>query len=427
MFKTMLSAVTRGAKRHATRLVALGLAAGVATVAGVASIGTAEAHGEKSQAAFLRMRTLGWYDMKWSKKVVNVNEEFEITGKLRIMKAWPVSVKTPETAFLNVGEPGPVAVRKVALVGGQFQPRSLALEVGKEYEFKIVLKARREGRWHIHGQLSVETGGPIPGPGEWIEIKGSMWDFTNPVTLLNGTTIDLESYGISEIYGWHLLWFVLGFAWLFYWFSQRGFVGRFLWVASGRGEELIGPTEIRIGVGALLGVLLIIGVTWGWAAAKYPNTIPLQAGNLKNIQALTDVDAPIKIKYEGGDYKVPGRELAATYTITNNSKEPLRIGEFLTAGLRFLNPDVYTTKVEYPDYLLADKGLSLSDNTPIGPGETRKVTVTAKDARWDIERLSGLSYDVDSSFAGILFFFTPSGTRYHQEVSGFVLPTFISG
>jgi methane/ammonia monooxygenase subunit B len=426
MLTTMLKSLMHGAKRQAGRLFALGLAVGVASVATVASVGTAEAHGEKSQAAFLRMRTLNWYDVKWSKTSLNVNEEFEITGKLRIMEAWPVAVQVPDVAFLNVGEPGPVAVRKASFVGGQFAPRSLALEVGKEYDFRIILKARREGRWHVHTQLSVQTGGPIPGPGQWIEIKGNLYDFKNPVTLLNGTVIDLEQYGIGEIYGWHLLWFIIGFAWVGYWFSKRGFVGRFLWVASGKGEELITPNDTKVGIGSLAAILLIVGITWGWAAAKYPNTLPLQAGNLKNIVPLPDQDAPIKIKYEGGDYKVPGRELAATYTITNTGKEPLRIGEFATAGLRFLNPDVYTSKVEYPDYLLADKGLFLSDNSPIQPGETKKITVTARDARWDIERLSGLSYDVDSSFAGLLFFFTPTGQRYHLEVGGFVIPTFIS-
>ena len=122
---------------------------------------------------------------------------------------------------------------------------------------------------------------------------------------------------------------------------------------------------------------------------------------------------------------MPGRELVANFKITNNGKEPLRIGEFNTAGLRFLNPDVYTSKVEYPDYLLADRGLSLSDNSPIAPGETRDIAVTIQDARWDPERLSGLAYDVDSSFAGVLFFFSPSGARYPMEVGGPVIPTFM--
>ena len=83
MTTTMLSSLARQAKRQAGRLWALGLAAGLAVT--MAAIGPADAHGEKSQAAFLRMRTLNWYDVKWSKTNVTVNEEYEITGKLYIM------------------------------------------------------------------------------------------------------------------------------------------------------------------------------------------------------------------------------------------------------------------------------------------------------------------------------------------------------
>jgi len=75
--------------------------------------------------------------------------------------------------------------------------------------------------------------------------------------------------------------------------------------------------------------------------------------------------------------------------------------------------------------LLAERGLAVSDPAPVQPGETRDVAVTIQDARWDTERLSGLAYDVDSSFAGLLFFFSPSGEKYPVEVSGPVIPNFL--
>lgn len=73
---------------------------------------TASAHGEKSQAAFMRMRTIHWYDLKWSKEAVNVNEEVEITGKFHVFEGWPETVADPDDAFLNIGIPGPVFIRK---------------------------------------------------------------------------------------------------------------------------------------------------------------------------------------------------------------------------------------------------------------------------------------------------------------------------
>ena len=105
MTTTMFSSLAR----QAGRLWALGLAAGLALT--MAAIGPADAHGEKSQAAFLRMRTLNWYDVKWSKTNVTVNEEYEITGKLHIMNSWPAAIEVPAQCFLNTGQPGAMAAR----------------------------------------------------------------------------------------------------------------------------------------------------------------------------------------------------------------------------------------------------------------------------------------------------------------------------
>ena len=69
MKTTMFDLLARHAKRQAGRLWALGLAAGLAVT--MVATGPADAHGEKSQAAFLRMRTLNWYDLKWSKTSVH--------------------------------------------------------------------------------------------------------------------------------------------------------------------------------------------------------------------------------------------------------------------------------------------------------------------------------------------------------------------
>src|SRR4029077_16400715 len=109
MTATMFSSLARQAKRQAGRLWALGLAAGLAVT--MAAIGPAAAHGEKSQAAFLRMRTLNWYDLKWSKTNVTVNEEYEITGKLYLMNSWPAAIELPNQCFLNTGQPGAMAAR----------------------------------------------------------------------------------------------------------------------------------------------------------------------------------------------------------------------------------------------------------------------------------------------------------------------------
>jgi hypothetical protein len=85
------------------------------------------------------------------------------------------TVKVPDRVLdgcvVNTGQHGGVANQLGVWVGGQFTPRSMMLKVGETYEFRVLLKARRPGHWHTHVQLSCETGGPIPGPGQYIYIK----------------------------------------------------------------------------------------------------------------------------------------------------------------------------------------------------------------------------------------------------------------
>jgi methane/ammonia monooxygenase subunit B len=349
-----------------------------------------------------------------------------------VFSAWPQAVANPRVSFLNAGEPGPVLVRTAQFIGDQFAPRSVSLVPGNDYAFSINLRGRRAGRWHVHAQVNVEGGGPIIGPGQWIEIKGDMKDFTNPVTLLDGSTIDLEHYGISRVYAWHLPWLAVGAAWILFWFVRKGIIASYLRVATGREDQQVNDDDKRIG--AIVLALTILATIVGYAVTNstFPRTIPLQAGLQKPLTPIqTDGTAgvgkeQVRVDLNGGVYKVPGRELSINVKVTNSTSEPLRLGEYTAAGLRFLNPDVFTTKPEFPDYLLADRGLS-TDATPIAPGETKEIAVKIQDARWDIERLSDLAYDTDSQIGGLLMFFSPSGRRFAAEIGGPVIPKFVAG
>ncbi len=411
---------------RSVRALALGLAAAVAATTLPAAT-PASAHGERSQQAFLRMRTLNWYDVKWSKTEVNVNEDMELSGKVHVFSGWPQAVAKPEQSFLNVGEPGPVFVRKASFVSGIPVPRTFTLEIGKDYEYKILLRARRQGRYHVHVQINVKDGGPIVGPGQWISIKGDMANFTNPVTLLDGSTVDLETLGIKWTMVYHFLWMAAAAVWVIYWFMQKGIIARGWQVAAGKGDEMITNNDKRFGGLWLAGSMLALLFFYAQANNEFPRTLPMQAGLLTGIDPMDEGKQTVFATYGGGSYKVPGRELTIKLRIANHGTEPLKVGEFTTAGLRFLNPDVFTTKPEFPDYLLADRGLSVNDPSPIAPGETRDVVVTVQDARFDIERLSDLAYDTDSQFGGLLFLFAPSGKREKLEIGGPVIPRFQAG
>jgi methane/ammonia monooxygenase subunit B len=386
---------------------------------------TASAHGEKSQAAFMRMRTIHWFDLKWSKEEVVVNDTMTISGKFFVFAGWPETVDKPEIAFLNIGIPGPVFIRAGSWIGGQLVPRSASLELGETYEFKVLLKARRPGDWHVHTMMNVKGGGPIIGPGKWVTITGSMKDFTNPITTLTGETIDLETYNLSNTYFWHAFWYALGLAWMGYWMKKPMFVPRSIAVEAGKADSLISSTDRKVAMGFAAGTIAIVALSMSSTNEQYPVTTPLQAGLLRGIKSLEMPVTTIGVKVEDATYRVPGRAMQMTLTITNNGDSPIRLGEFNTAGVRFMDSAVAQDDTGYPDDLLAEEGLTVSDNSPLAPGQTRTVQVTASDAAWEVYRLADLIYDPDSRFAGLLFFYDEAGKRQLITIDAPLIPTFI--
>jgi len=386
---------------------------------------TASAHGEKSQAAFMRMRTIHWFDMNWSKEEVAINDTMSISGKFHVFAGWPETVDKPEVSFLNIGIPGPVFIRAGSWIGGQLVPRSVSLELGETYDFKVLLRARRPGEWHVHSMMNVEGGGPIIGPGKWVTITGSMGEFTNPLTTLTGKTIDLETYALDNIYFWHAVWYAIGLAWMIFWAKRPMFVPRHIAVSTGKAASLVSASDKKVATGFALGTVILLGVTMGTTNDAYPVTTPLQAGLMRGIKWIETPAATIDVKVEDATYRVPGRAMQMTLTITNNGDSPVRLGEFNTASVRFLDAEVLEDESGYPDDLLAEEGLTVSDNSPWAPGETRTVSVTASDAAWEVYRLADLIYDPDSRFAGLLFFFDEDGNRQMTMVDAPLIPSFI--
>jgi len=386
---------------------------------------TASAHGEKSQAAFMRMRTIHWFDLNWSKEEVPVNDTMTISGKFFVFSGWPETVDKPEISFLNIGIPGPVFIRAGSWIGGQLVPRSVSLELGETYDFKVLLKARRPGDWHVHTMLNVKGGGPIIGPGKWVTVTGSMKDFVNPITTLTGETIDLETYNLGNTYFWHAFWYALGLAWMAYWVRKPVFVPRHIAVEAGKADSLITGTDKKVALGFAAGTIAIVAMSMSSTNEQYPVTTPLQAGLLRGIKSIEMPATTVGVKVEDATYRVPGRAMQMTLTITNNGDSAIRLGEFNTAGVRFLDAAVAQDETGYPDDLLAEEGLTVSDNSPLAPGQSRTVQVTASDAAWEVYRLADLIYDPDSRFAGLLFFYDEAGNRQLITIDAPLIPTFI--
>ena len=130
--------------------------------------------------------------------------------------------------------PGPVFVRTERYLNGQASVSSAALKLGGDYDFKIVLKARLPGRYHLHPFFNLHDAGAVMGPGHWFEVAGDPAAFTNQVKTLNGDVIDMETYGLANGIGWHAFWFALGAAWLLWWVRRPLFIPRYKMLQSGQ-------------------------------------------------------------------------------------------------------------------------------------------------------------------------------------------------
>jgi methane/ammonia monooxygenase subunit B len=212
---------------------------------------------------------------------------------------------------------------------------------------------------------------------------------------------------------------------MFYWVRRPQFVPRSIAVEAGKADSLITATDKKVALGFAVGTIAIVAMSMGSTNEKFPITTPLQAGLLRGMKTI-ELPAPtVAVKVEDATYRVPGRAMQMTLTVTNNGDSAVRLGEFNTAGVRFLDAAVSQDETGYPDDLLAEEGLTVSDNSPLAPGQSRTIQVTASDAAWEVYRLADLIYDPDSRFAGLLFFYDEAGNRQLITIDAPLIPTFI--
>lgn len=387
------------------------------------------AHGERAQEPYLRTRTTHWYDVKWSTEKIAVNETMTLTAKFRLFGDWPQAVDLPETVFVSNATPGPVFVRVESYLNGVPARQSFRdLEIGRDYEYKMVLKGRIPGRYHVHPMIAIKGAGPLVGPGKWVEIDGNAADFVFSATAISGEKIDnLENWGVANAVKWHMVWFVIAALWILWWVRRPLLIPRYLALKKEREDLLTTTTDLRI---AIVLLIVSVGLTfWSYNAAhkKYPRTVPLQAGTMY-APPLPLQPSPLEVQVTDARYDVPGRSMRVAMTVTNVSDKAVSIGEFATASIRFVNEGLPAARANvdpgYPGELVARNGLVLSDSSPIAPGETKQIRFDATDAAWEIERLTSFLTDVDSKFGGLLFLFDKEGNRSIAEVGGAVIPVF---
>lgn len=387
------------------------------------------AHGERATEPYIRTRTLHWYDVTWSQNKLRVNDTVTVQGKIRLFGDWPDAVSQPHTVFLSNGSPGAVMTRVESYINDvPAQQSSRNMEIGRDYAFKLTMKGREPGNWHLHPVLNIHGAGPIVGPGEWISVEGDAADFKMPVTTINGTKIeDLQTFGVARVQLWQAGYALLAVIWLLWWLRRPLLLPRWLALKRGREDLMVTRTDDKFAAVLLVVILATVIIGYKKTLAEFPNLVPLQGGSVYT-PPLPESPIGVEVKFKRAEYDVPGRSMRISVDFKNITDQPLVIGEFTTANIRFVNKSqplaLAAVDPKFPKELIPNNGLVVDKNTPIAPGETRSVVLDATDAAWELERLVSFLSNVDSRTGGLVFFYDPNGNRYISEVGGPILPVF---
>jgi methane/ammonia monooxygenase subunit B len=292
----------------------------------------------------------------------------------------------------------------------------------------MVAKARWEGDWHVHPMVNVKDAGGLVGPGVAYTVAGSYLDYRHGVKTISGLEIeDISNYAMDRVYTWHAIWIVLGLVWVVWWIRRPLLMPRYLMTKHGDYEDtLVTKTDRTVSGVAIICLLALVIGSMVVTTNEYPRTITLQAG--KAIIPPLEKPKSIQIDMQEGQYYIPGRTVIAKMLVTNNQDRPIRLGEFSSANLRFLDRTVNGVndgkEDNFPQELIANEPLRISDNSALMPGESRVMRIDATDAAWEVERLSSLLNDPESTLGALLFFYYDEGNRYISELFGNIIPVY---
>jgi methane/ammonia monooxygenase subunit B len=376
-------------RRKRTHALLLALILGLAFTPGTR--GLAFAHGERAQEGFLRMKTVAWQDVRFSSNEVKQGEPLVITGKVKVLEVWPATLANPDLGYVNVSASGPHFVMKERTINGQPAPASFALEKGGLYEFKMVLEGRTPGYWHVHPTLFVLHTGGLLGPGQWTTVAAVPGGYQNKVTLLDGKTIDLDTYATGWVFWFSFAGFVLGVWWMLWWTLKHRTVTNLAVTSqiplndSGEDIGLITKADHRTSnlIAALTVVLLAIG--WVYMNLNWPTRIPQQVLRFTPPR----LDEPVQFAQAKGaraTYDPRSDTVVLNTQVSNTGSQPMKLVGFTTSNLAFSQGN----------------GLS-AEPAAVDPKQTVPLKVTIQNKVWSEERLIPLDKP-QMGIAGLLVF-----------------------
>jgi methane/ammonia monooxygenase subunit B len=409
----------------------------------------ASAHGEKSQEAFLRMRTIGWTDVSFGggrlddKGDINIaqGEFVTLKGVAKLMESWPdtLAAGKPEIGYINIATQGPAIMMVERSINGVSTPGRIEVERGQHYTFEMKMMGRRPGRWHVHPLFAVKGAGSVLGPGQWINVERKEGGFEAPVTLYNGKTINMENYALTEVWIFQVVGFIFGMIWILYWTagrrnpdgSPKSWMGGKRTVTNPAVTLSIPLNDDGVAVGLnskrdhrainmmMVATSIFLLVGWIYQASAYPVKIPQQVVQFAPpVSELDEAPALAKINPTVADYEPDSRQLTMELEVTNVSQSPITIAEFTTSTLTFIpQGGTATAPAGY------QQQRQVSPSGAIQPGQTQKVTFKIDGNSLVEEHLVPTS-ESQLTMAGLVVFKDAAGKEASVEVEEPLRPRF---
>lgn len=409
----------------------------------------ASAHGEKSQEAFLRMRTIGWTDVNFTGGQVDDKGEttlaqgefITLRGVAKLMDTWPdtLAAGEPEIGYINIATQGPVVLMTERTVNGVSTPGRIEVERGNFYSFEMKLMGRRPGRWHVHPAFAVKGAGTVLGPGHWINVERASGGFESPVTLYNGKTINMENYGLNLVWIYQVVGFILGMIWILYWTagkrnpdgSPKGWMGGKRTVTNPAVTLSIPLNDDGVAVGLntkrdhrAVNIILVVTtifllVGWVHQAAAFPVKIPQQVVQFRPPEtALDSAPALAKVDPLLADYEPDSRALVFEVNVENISDSPIQLAEFTTSTLTFIPQGGSATAPAGYQHTA-----QVSPSGEIQPGQTQKLTLKIDGNSFVDEHLVPTS-ESQLTIAGLMVFKDSTGKESSNEIEEPLRPRF---
>ena len=417
------------AKRRLTGIAAWGAAAVMAAlVAATGYAPPAYAHGEAADEPFLKDLTVAFYDVHIAPTVVKVGEPVTITGKVKVLETWPFTLDPPDTGYINVVAPGPVFALRERTINGIPAIGSIVTKRGETYEFKMVMLGRMTGRWHVHPGIALMGTGTLLGPGEWVSVEPSGQPFVFPVTLLDGSTINLETVGSGGVWWWAIAAFLIGMVWMIYWTVPKRTVTRLavnIQIPTpdiGKDFGLITDEDYKWSrfLGAITIGLLVIG--WIYIESQYHLRLPQQTDRFAPgsiTPSMDEMSKTVQVKPVAGVFDNANDTLTLRFNVANLGSSPLTVKQYTIGMESFVNGGKDEVAKAGPADFVAP--LEVQNGT-IAPGQSAEVTLKMKSEGFEAERLMPLR-DPQELVGGLLFLQDAAGKTYPITVRVAVRPT----